>query len=372
MSLTSYPGGSRSRVNRAGDNVRAGVATADDLRVIEDWRAAHRAVLNTFQAILHNRARGTSIVVAQRHKRKVTVFDKLTRQPKMSLSRMDDVAGCRLIFENKEELYKFRDSLHKARFKHRRRNDVDKYDYIKAPKDSGYRGIHDIYEYDVNSDSGRHLAGLYVEVQYRTIYQHAWSTANEILGSVTASEPKFQRGDEKILHAMLLASEILSRAYENVKGAVPSLSDRELVQEFIKFDDETGLLSTLRRLNPSEAQNPDDVHNYILVFKPNQQLNVFPFNNVPQALRQLFELENEHPDWDIVLVRGESKADVRIAFTNYFSDAREFLSLIDNGCEFLTGAKTIDELQQKFAARQAQSQKTAMRGPVDRKKWWNR
>ena len=89
----AFPGGSKSRVNRAGDNVRCGAPTADDLRVIDDWRAAHRAVLNTFQAILRNRTRGTKVTVAQRHKRKRTIFDKLRRLPGMQLSRMDDIAA---------------------------------------------------------------------------------------------------------------------------------------------------------------------------------------------------------------------------------------------------------------------------------------
>lgn len=34
----SFPGGSRERVNKAGANVRNGVATPDDLLVIEVWR----------------------------------------------------------------------------------------------------------------------------------------------------------------------------------------------------------------------------------------------------------------------------------------------------------------------------------------------
>jgi putative GTP pyrophosphokinase len=119
-----FPGGSKSRVNRAGENVRDGNASDADFQVIDEWRAAHRAVLNTFQAILHKRARGKDIIVAQRHKRKRTVFDKLVRQQRMNLSRMDDVTGCRLIFRNIDELNEFRASFQNARFRHKRRNDV--------------------------------------------------------------------------------------------------------------------------------------------------------------------------------------------------------------------------------------------------------
>lgn len=55
--LQTFPGGSKSRVSKAGRNIRNGKATQEDLKTIEEWRAAHRAVLNTFQASLRNRTR---------------------------------------------------------------------------------------------------------------------------------------------------------------------------------------------------------------------------------------------------------------------------------------------------------------------------
>ena len=100
-----YPGGSKGRVNRAGENVRNGKTKLEDAVVIDQWRAAHRSVLNTFQAILRTRTRNSNVIVAQRHKRRHTIFDKLRRFPKMQLSRMDDVAGCRLIFQSIDDLY---------------------------------------------------------------------------------------------------------------------------------------------------------------------------------------------------------------------------------------------------------------------------
>ncbi len=142
--LAGFPGGSKGRVNRAGERVRDGAATEDDVAVIDTWREAHRHVINSFQAILRNRTRGRDIIVAQRHKRKRTIFDKLRRYPRMQLSRMDDVAGCRLIFQNIDELNAFRENFRdRSRFNHKVKNDPDKYDYIKNPKDTGYRGVHD-------------------------------------------------------------------------------------------------------------------------------------------------------------------------------------------------------------------------------------
>lgn len=197
----------QSRVSRAGAAIRNGKPSLDDLSVIDQWRAAHRPVLNTFQAILRQRTRKKGIAVAQRHKRKRTIFDKLDRLPKMELAWMDDVAGCRLICPDIEALYAFRKDLHKANFKHRLRNDGDKWDYIKSPKDTGYRGIHDVYDYDVNSESGKGSKGLLIELQYRTNAQRAWATTVEVVGFVTQSQPKFQQGDKRYETIMAYASE---------------------------------------------------------------------------------------------------------------------------------------------------------------------
>jgi ppGpp synthetase/RelA/SpoT-type nucleotidyltranferase len=334
----AFPGGSKSRVSRAGENVRHDKATQEDLRVIDEWRAAHRGVLNTFQSMLRTRTRGSGITVAQRHKRKRTIFDKLRRLPGMLLARMDDVAGCRLIFKNLAELQRFRAKFHRARFNHKRRNDIDKYDYIKQPKPTGYRGIHDVYEYDVNSDVGRNLAGLNVEIQYRTLVQHAWATAVEVIGFITESQPKFQAGDRRYEHAMALASEILARAHENSKGPFPDISSRDLVQQFLAIDQDLGLLLMLRGLNAANKV-VSDRRNAILIFSSDGNLEIRTFRDAPDAIRCLFELEHSMPDQDIVLVRADTGDDVRLAFRNYFSDAKEFIRLVERGCTKLVQPK---------------------------------
>ncbi len=339
---SSFPGGSKSRVNQAGENIRNRIASSEDLRVIDEWRAAHRGVLNTFQAILRNRTKGTNISVAQRHKRKQTIFDKLARLPEMKLARMDDVAGCRLIFKNLKELNLFRANFLKAHFKHKRKNDLEKYDYIKRPKQTGYRGIHDVYEYDVNSEVGKKLTGLYVEIQYRTLVQHAWATAVEVIGFITENQPKFQKGDIRYETAMTYASEILARAHEGMRGPIPNISDRDLVEKFLEFDAEIGLLRMLKSLNAANKTVSTN-RNTILIFSGAGNLDVRTFRDAPDALRALFELERKMPDHDIVLVRADTSDEVRLAFRNYFSDARDFIRLVDIGCERLIKTQSISK-----------------------------
>lgn len=340
MTEAIFPGGSKSRVTRAGEHIRRGTATSDDLLVVEEWRAAHRGVLNTFQAILRNRTRGTKVSVAQRHKRKMTIFDKLNRIPGMQLVRMDDVAGCRLIFHSIDDLYAFRAKFHEARFNHKLRNDPDKYDYIKNPKLSGYRSIHDVYEYNVNSEAGKALAGLYIEIQYRTLVQHAWATAVEVVGFITKSQPKFQRGDNRYEQAMAWASELLARAHEGRKGPFPNASNKEVLGKFLSLDVELHLMQTLRGLNSAKS-DVTDKRNTILIFSKEGELEIRNFRDATDALRELFELEKNMPDRDIVLVRADTSEEVHLAFRNYFSDAREFVRLVDVACTELSGTTSV-------------------------------
>lgn len=348
-----YPGGSKKRVTKAGDAVRTGNPSPEDLSVIEEWRAAHRGVLNTFQAILRFRTKGRKISVAQRHKRRNTIFNKLQRLPGMQLARMDDVAGCRLIFRNIKDLEEFREEFHKARFRHRVRHDADKYNYIKSPKQTGYRGIHDVYDYDVNSDTGKNLAGLYIEIQYRTLVQHAWATAVEVIGFITESQPKFRQGDNRYETAMALASEILARAHENMNGPFPGMSDADLLRDFLKIDKELALIQTLKGLSQAKTE-VSDKKNTILNFAEDGSLEIKSFRDATDALRALFELEKQFPKNDIVLVRADTSDEVRTAFRNYFGDAKEFIRLVEAGCAKISRVKgTITHLRKKKPAARA-------------------
>lgn len=330
-----YPGSSKSRVNKAGENLRKHVGTDEDNKVFDEWRSAHRFVLNTFQAMLRTKIKGRNISFAQRHKRKKTIIDKLSRIPGMQLSRMDDIAGCRLIFHDIETLYAFRRSFHNSSFDHTLRNEIDKYNYIKAPKMTGYRGIHDIYLYNVRSSRNEELAGLQIEIQYRTLMQHYWATTNEIIGFITESQPKFERGDKRYQTAMAFASEILARVYENRVGPYPENPNHDVVENFKKFDHELGLLKMLKKMN-SKNIDLGKRKNTILIYNEKEELHIKTYRDSGDAIKALFRLEKEFPNFDIVLVKADKESDIKIAFKNYFKDAKEFINLLESGLKKLS------------------------------------
>ena len=336
MKFTIHPEHSKKRVARSGNAVRTDNLTQADVDVIENWRASHAYVLNTFQATLRRHARSSpNITVAQRLKRRSTIYDKLKREPGMSLARMHDIAGCRLIFDHLEELKEVRNKIVTARFKHERRNQENAYDYIANPKPNGYRGIHDVYKFVSFSGDAAEWDGLLFELQYRTKVQHAWSTAVEIAGSVTGNEPKFDRGNQDHIEFFRICSELLARKHENLHSCLPKLSDNELYGKFHEIEQKTGLLRLLDGLIVTREFMLDE-KNLLLMFSMEDgksQLQYKAYKRSQVALLNYFRLEEQYPDADIVLVRADSNDGIRSAFRNYFSDAREFISLIKEATE---------------------------------------
>ena len=325
----SYPGGSKSRVNAAGDAVRVNSATAEDLRIIDEWRTAHSAVLNTFRATLRSRAKEFGGSVVQRLKRKSTIFDKLNRQEKMELSRMEDIAGCRVIFPDIKALKEFRASLHNGAIGHTLRNDPEKYNYIRQPKKDGYRGIHDVYEYCEITGENEHLSGLRVEIQYRTLVQHSWATANEILGFITDSHPKYHRGDPRFVEVMALASEILARGLEGRAGPHGGKTKWQVLGRFRELDEELGLILRLKALQVTD-QNKDSTHRHVVLSKSGRALTVANFETFDAAIEFLLKKESTDPYADTVYVTGESIDGIRLGYKNYYDDATEFLKMLED------------------------------------------
>ncbi len=337
------PWGTKGRVNKAGVRIRSvDVLSAEDINAFESWRAAHGYVLNTFKPLLWSRVRGKKIIVAQRLKRRLTIIDKLFREPSMELVRMDDIAGSRLIFEGIKALDKFRISFHQSKFKHKlKHDDKDKYNYIIHPKDSGYRGVHEIYVYNVNSEEGRKYNGLYIELQFRTLCQHAWATAVEVVSRITENQPKFDRGDDRHREFFRLASEIIARTQEGLTSCRAHLSDAELCKKFKALDAEINVMRFLRNL-PVIEQASRIKNNVVLQLTPiNKEnnteikLTIHHFLDIKSATEAYFRLEKANPEDDIVLVRAKTFDDIRSAYRNYFQNTNEFLNYIEEGLKKL-------------------------------------
>ncbi len=74
----------------------------DDVSIINHWRLCHAYPLNAMQINLRWRARkfDRRPLIAQRTKRLVSIGNKLFYNPKMKLTQMQDVGGCRAVLRS--------------------------------------------------------------------------------------------------------------------------------------------------------------------------------------------------------------------------------------------------------------------------------
>lgn len=139
-------------IKRLGNRIveSKGAIGNEDLEILQEYRKSFTQPLTrTFSDLtqLKNRINRTGII-AFRLKRIKTIINKVIREPKMNLDRMGDIAGIRLILGSEQQIYKVLDLI-QANFELSGRIR----DYIKNPKDIGYKGIH-IYIKDADFIKG--------------------------------------------------------------------------------------------------------------------------------------------------------------------------------------------------------------------------
>ncbi|MFN3321713.1 MAG: hypothetical protein ACK43M_23555, partial [Allorhizobium sp.] len=101
----TVPPQSKAAVRQAGKAIADGVAAEQDYALVDQWRASHSYVINTFNVWLRRKIDASKINAefAQRLKRRNTVIDKLRRKKPdgtpliRDVTTMQDFAGCRLI-----------------------------------------------------------------------------------------------------------------------------------------------------------------------------------------------------------------------------------------------------------------------------------
>ena len=127
------------------------------------------------------------------------MIDKLERQPTLALATMQDVGGCRAVLGSIAEIRNVQ-----KRFDHKRPPKRVN-DYIADPKDSGYRGVHLIVEYDDHD----------IEIQLRTQVMHEWAITVERLSGQLSVDLKSGVGPRPVLDLLEVASEAMALEERN-------------------------------------------------------------------------------------------------------------------------------------------------------------
>jgi putative GTP pyrophosphokinase len=209
------------------------------------------------------------------------------------------------------------------------------------PKSDGYRGIHDVYEYRARDGKGSPWDSLRIELQYRTIYQHAWATAVEVAGLLTGNEHKFGRAAPDYAEFFCMSSELISRTFEARLSCRPDMAMNELAAGIKEIDERLNIFNLFRQYN-SVALNIRTISNNVILFfnkRPTENQNrteVREFSSFSDAVRELEKIEEanlvEGEPFDVVLVRtvgASNNGSIQNAFRNYFADTRDFVAYLE-------------------------------------------
>ena len=313
----------------------------DAFDVVNNWRACHGFPLNTFQMNLRRASRRFDFnpLVAQRTKRLSSVFHKLDRFRTMKLTQMQDIGGCRAVLNDVGAVEKLSDYYrNESQIKHKF---LTCDDYVESPKGSGYRGVHLVYRY--YSDKKKVYNDLKIEIQLRSLYQHAWATAVETVGTFVREALKSSWGPENWLRFFALMGSAI--AFRENRPLVPGTpTERAVLAEELKHYVATlnvtqrlqAYGSALRKVQQDTSQHD---HLYLLKLDPlANQLTVtgYSFGDLSKAQREYAEAEKEvrdNPGRDAVLVSVDSLASLQRAYPNYFADTDIFLQLVDQAVE---------------------------------------
>jgi hypothetical protein len=363
----SVPKYSRSRVDAAGKTLVKLVSLAAEdfsavpqqewitgLDVVNDWRSSHAFPLEAVRQDLEIRAKkiSPSAIIAQRLKRLPSILGKLLENQNryMTLTQMQDIGGCRAIMPSSEEVRRliadYQESLPIQVL-------IKADDYIAHPKEDGYRSVHLTVRYLTKESPYLKFNGHRVEIQIRTILQHLWATAAEMLfifggvavrssGRFRSQHPKSEeeiglwRSFFKLMSAAMAGLEDghhpspeigseLSRlaAAVNAKSAFWAWSHIE-----------SWAVGSRMRL-PGSVSDLGNAAYFLMELHPQEggvTVNGFPAQESEAAFRAYAEAEKR---WqgsirtNVVLVSVESINLLREAYPNYYGDAEGFLNVLD-------------------------------------------
>ena len=95
-------------------------------------------------------------------------------------------------------------------------------------------------------------------------------------------------------------------------------------------------LKQLRKISKSKIKFGNNIVMHFKLEKGIPNVDISSFDSLPWANRFYFNLENEHPKDDIVLVKSDKKKNILEAYRNYFADAKDFTEYVDEGIRILS------------------------------------
>jgi ppGpp synthetase/RelA/SpoT-type nucleotidyltranferase len=224
---------SKSQIDKLGDRLRNSKEPAEaDIRELNALLEAHQPTLMISGSVVHGVA-SESRIIAVRLKTARSTIEKLKRSPTMSLSRMQDLAGARIVVEGgrntQDEVVKLLASEFSAT------RVVDR----RVKPQIGYRAVHVIAKVEER----------WVESQLRTPRQHRWAEIFEKTADVCGRQIRYGHPPdppttssrlqkrEAFIHLLMLASNAINSIEEIERGSGSAVQRAQVEAAGREFDE---------------------------------------------------------------------------------------------------------------------------------------
>ncbi len=209
-------------------------------------------------------------------------------------------------------------------------NITKEYDYITNPKESGYRGIHLISKFCGNKEE---YLNLQIEIQLRSLIQHSWATAVEIIGTFTNQELKSGNGDKQWLEFFRIIGFLMTTLEtDNLHN------DKELMSEYknkikqlekeLKVIEKLATYSIVIEITEELEKNKGIFLIRLDISKRIINIQHFEKREISKAVNEYSILEAAYSENNIVLIEAKSIEDLKKGYPNYFADSNNFLNYL--------------------------------------------
>lgn len=312
-----------SKINKIGVKIKDSITlNSDEQEVFNYFRQTHELIFEEFykKIKLPNK-----YIVVTRLKRMESIIDKLQRPNSSKLSRIDDIAGIRIIVNNFTEIYEISELLEKLLINHNCQLKYDK-DYVKSSKKDGYRSLHKIFTFNYENKN------LNFEIQIRTKLQHLWSTTVEIYDLIEYKNLKSGSFNKlKTWEGLFFkrCSKVIENFEKNNLVYSKKMIDKIFkFKKYIKIFEKLKTVKSIKNIHLLEGYKDGDsllliidIEKGSINFLDEEAKNLVTYYNI---------LEQESKkNIKLLLLTIKNIKKLQSAYSNYFLDNDEFIKLLE-------------------------------------------